>query len=1717
MEEKSDYTNKPLDEKSNFCDKKMVCKEYSVKNMIKNDDNIVFNKDTLCLIEDDTNQEILEKIAYQIYKTTEEKFYSSEIFAFYTTNGIELNEDSEEYSNLHPIGFDYSSKKIDKTDDKLSLLIANNISNDLIDNSFVNDEGIPILNDYEDKFDCLFGNNYHIRHKINKNIYYFTLKDLLEKLKTLTKKSELMDKKIFYGIVNKYFPNIKDIRYMNYYDSFGDLRDSKFDEIVKYIKNHEPVFEKFRKKNTVECDMNIDLLKFYNSEQNDNRLRIINMFCNTECKDYNDLGRIHFTQLKLGKDSDKYYRLLKDQLKYENNESGNLTIDKIKYWTKGINVVNETGFEYFYKLDSFVIHFYFDKLTEVSEEERYITLVFNLSGKVECIIDFNLTNGQLIKVINACNAWIDHFNINNEYSEIDQDIHKFDPQFLNSLSDTTDIDYFDCRMSLSLMNGKKLKGYTSKGFIETIKQLSDYFRIESVDKKTDGVLLRYKKVDNYHSQKNIIYIITKLKNPETDNLSNEEVKEYLMDNLHFSSHLAKESLKNWEDFYNSHKEKGINIYNNVYPELGPSVKVVPSGTKLSFVIKNVKSISEITQLIIYSKRIVNFYKNNSFIKNVKYTKDFNHKLIKDNIIFEEVAKEVEEKAEEEEKKVVKEEAEEVAKEVEEKEEEEEEEGEEDSDSDSDSYSEDNLDDMDFNDSTDESFGGGKKKKPKDEDKPDKYALNKLKFYNPEVYNKDALRKVQRPRHPIVITDEELDRILEDEEYSGRKSFTNIIKSKDCDDLGSGMYDYYPPKNGSPLYYISPKFFDIRKRVSVNERSIYGSRIKMLKSEFSKLKEIKEIKNKVQKIKTKIEMQLTEDFGFSLKVAKEVYDEFHNYNGENHFVKLITNFKDTTNKSIIIVPHTLKEITEKNVGDFGNDIERRRQKYFYVNVAPSKSGTKTFYTPSIYQYKKNKDYESEWEKWKGKKSELNFKCDNPTKKIDVGVKHTKYTTNIVKDNVLNLFKDQFGVLSPQINKLMNNLETDDNIRDESRTDPYFIRVGVDENNKIPPIIKAYARSLKVMADEGIDGFDTISTPEKFKDSLINFINGIDSGKGFNYEQSFKRYILLGDTITNKYIGEIDEELISDFKSVSKSVFSKDKRKAYERVKNINDIVGIKKFKNEFIIRLNLYSSQKNYVKKLENNSMKGEDILPLIKAYFVNAQKKIHTIIFYNPYIRKEGVDLANRTDNIYIIQDYAYNVRSNFDSDRGRKLIFLYLQQDIYQPILLLEKDNENNKDKLSSVTDDSLMNVIGQKNVSDLFYYKDFENNKNNAILGAVGKDSKSVRSDLSLIYFTFKNNKDLDITLVSLYVNTSNEVSHFIMTTEGGKTLYIIPFVVDKMSYFSNPFNFSFDLNKYINDKNYASIKDYESLFKKIKKKDEGNAYTEFLKGFKISGVSVNDENKITTLFLENGSFIPLNGKEEYGGKYTKYNIISNELILDVEELSLNTIPQTNMLEEYDALEIKKLDDEFKYNSTMYYYILKNDYPHESKHFIEQSKGGQRISENNVYKFIKGGNKEIYLKSLYPEITTYDLTGEILTKEFKDGSTPMYYITIKQKLIHHLLGILKCEKVTSDKRAELFTFFKGGDSKFYKDLQYDGIISVETIVEKLQDLLDNDKNLYKFIDLLIANSDNDLETFQELLQPRITASQLKECITDNELLFTRKDILEKDSLNDYIQYQMQ
>ena len=162
------------------------------------------------------------------------------------------------------------------------------------------------------------------------------------------------------------------------------------------------------------------------------------------------------------------------------------------------------------------------------------------------------------------------FNENNAYSDKGEGIKLFEEKFLVNLSDHTSLDYFDCKINLSLkkkveQGSEILIPYKSSEFTKYVKFFYDYFRIEGLDKKKDVISLRYKKVDNYHHQKNIIHIITKLKDPDNGKLSNEEVINYLKDNFHFSEEKSNKSLQEWNDYYESNKVKDINLIKNMYP------------------------------------------------------------------------------------------------------------------------------------------------------------------------------------------------------------------------------------------------------------------------------------------------------------------------------------------------------------------------------------------------------------------------------------------------------------------------------------------------------------------------------------------------------------------------------------------------------------------------------------------------------------------------------------------------------------------------------------------------------------------------------------------------------------------------------------------------------------------------------------------------------------------------------------------------------------------------------------------------------------------------------------------------------------------------------------------------------------------------------------------------------------------------------------------------
>ena len=75
-------------------------------------------------------------------------------------------------------------------------------------------------------------------------------------------------------------------------------------------------------------------------------------------------------------------------------------------------------------------------------------------------------------------------------------IIKFEYNFLYNIPDTTSLDYFDCKINLSLVKTNKtnkLVPYQSKKFIKNIRYFNEYFRIEEQDKMKDSIILRYKK------------------------------------------------------------------------------------------------------------------------------------------------------------------------------------------------------------------------------------------------------------------------------------------------------------------------------------------------------------------------------------------------------------------------------------------------------------------------------------------------------------------------------------------------------------------------------------------------------------------------------------------------------------------------------------------------------------------------------------------------------------------------------------------------------------------------------------------------------------------------------------------------------------------------------------------------------------------------------------------------------------------------------------------------------------------------------------------------------------------------------------------------------------------------------------------------------------------------------------------------------------------------
>ena len=214
-------------------------------------------------------------------------------------------------NNYSLIGFEYNNIINDTIFKKNKI----DLSGDIIDRNFV-DQSKNKINVYvTNNMNMLFENNFPINENI---IYYFTLKDLLKL------KSDI-DDEFIYGVIYKYFPNVKKI-YIEKYDSKenNDKRKEHLKIIKKNRESQEYLINIINKNvgNILKEQTFLSVLMNFKYENLENNINIIKLF-----SDFKLTKKIIHTKLILDDYKNIHYKIYKPVLKLKLSDEKNI-LDK---------------------------------------------------------------------------------------------------------------------------------------------------------------------------------------------------------------------------------------------------------------------------------------------------------------------------------------------------------------------------------------------------------------------------------------------------------------------------------------------------------------------------------------------------------------------------------------------------------------------------------------------------------------------------------------------------------------------------------------------------------------------------------------------------------------------------------------------------------------------------------------------------------------------------------------------------------------------------------------------------------------------------------------------------------------------------------------------------------------------------------------------------------------------------------------------------------------------------------------------------------------------------------------------------------------------------------------------------------------------------------------------------------------------------------------------
>lgn len=786
------YTGDQIEDKDTFIKKELLLEsEYTIK-FIQND----------LIRYDDSIEMVLNKIA--IYCSGEEINYPY-IYAWF------YNSQDEK----RPLGFNYLDETIDYSsmDD---IIFQKKSFCDLIDEHFIIEgekNNIPY-----DKTLLKLLNTCEIK---NYTIYFITLKKFLEKIeegwtdeiqaeeKEVEECGEL--KSFVNGGIRKYWPYVNLLNVFNYPElSEKRTKDfKKIKELLNYYYLGIRTIETNFLKNKIDCGgFSINILKIISENKEINNINIQKIFSEFSLEDYSYKTyniQYLFMKLILTPYTESFFKINTDCLSIY---KGDLKKKHLEKWIKGDIRVNTYGYNYLQNQNSLLFKIY-DK-----DIQKYITLIINEDGNIECVInEEDINEVHMKQLISHCKQTIDFFiNKHKIYSYTRKDINT---EIFNEDYYLENINFMDCQINFSKEffqdKQSKLAKDWNRELIIFMENFPMYTRIK-LEEITDiqRIKSRYKRINNYGNISSIHSMITTYLNPLGPNLNDDEIIHKIIEIFGISEERAIMEFNACKTTMNMKKEQGKQTFTKVPIEPGCEIEIYEDNQKININLNDVKSLDEFKRIILFIKTMINMYHKR--LINDEYIELFTN-VNKTNLNYDEMSFTSEKSSEKS------------------------------TGSDSSSGSllfSDSDDDDDSGSDIDFEGGAGRVVKS--------YYLNRLKEYDRELFdfNSNILQKsgqeygyakycTESPslgsRQPIAVSKKELERINKsEEEGSGRKSYSNIKTVDERENI-------HP--DGGPVY-ICPLYWDIEKNLSIRPDYIKQQGIQIIDPKHGKKKVIETV-------------------------------------------------------------------------------------------------------------------------------------------------------------------------------------------------------------------------------------------------------------------------------------------------------------------------------------------------------------------------------------------------------------------------------------------------------------------------------------------------------------------------------------------------------------------------------------------------------------------------------------------------------------------------------------------------------------------------------------------------------------------------------------------------------------------------------------------------------------------------------------------------------------